>query len=254
MTGPVARHRRKRLGVRLLVVAAVIALTGCSDDDSAPGSTSSSPTATHRDAAGTDDSTAVASPPDLERLDGALLGADDVGVPDGWAHPRPRRGDHGPGRGPRRRSLPGLPRLPGRRVAARGPWMQRTFTSPDQPLGDGILRIDVIAAVQDEAPTAEGQLAACIPTSPEATVDVEEVEVTPLAGEPPGPIGTGGRSDGGDPDRRTVGRCSVPEQLRAGDGQPGRADGHASLAGGVDLGVPFADSTRELVGRILARL
>ena len=236
--------------MRLLVVAAVVALAGCWDDDAAGLDLLCRRHGDRR--AGRPTLDGPASPPDLEQLDGALLGADDVGVPDSW-------GIHDldeaiMDRAAARAADPfqGFLDCPDVEWRPEDRWIQRTFTSPDQPLDDGILRIDVIAAVQDEAPTQE-QLAACIPTSPEATVDVEEVEVTPLAGEPPGPMGPAVPAT--EVTLTAAPSADVPypsSYVLVTVNQDGRTVTVA--AGGVDLGVPFADSTRELVGRILARL
>ena len=232
----------------------------CSDDDSSadptvPGGTVAAPgpTAVALPPASTVTPTTVAPPAGLDVLAGGLLATADVGLPASWTirdiDPAIMDAEMATLADPTQ----GLAACPDGALRPADGWVQRTFSGAE-PLDTGMLRVDLVLAVEDAASFAarSAALAACT-AGAESFVETATVPVTPLGGTPLAPVGpptdattlhlsAGPTADVPYPSTYTVVTANL--------------DGHTvtAVVGGVDLGVPFADTTEELVGRVLARL
>lgn len=134
-------------------------------------------------------------------------------------------------------------------------WIQRTFTAPERPLDNGLLRIDLIVAVQDAASFDEnlGGLGSCTTSSGDAALQSSEVEIAPLAES--GATVSGIVLDGGEI-QLSAGPSSEVPYPSAYTAVTTNADGRTvtAVVSGIDTGVPLSDATRRLVGQLLARL
>lgn len=248
--------RAVAVGAVALVVTA--ACTG--DDDESTASTVSVATAAESPtvAAGvtgppTVPPTTAAPPAALDELVAGLLSSDEVGLPASWTirdlDPAIMDADMATLADP----LQGLATCPDGAVRPATGWLQRTFNGIE-PLDTGMLRVDLILAVEDAASHAARQsaLAGCT-AGEESLLETATVPVAPLDGSPLAAVGP-------ETDATTLTMSAGPT---ADVPYPStyavvsaNLDGHSVtvVVGGVDLGVPFGDSTRELVGRVLARL
>lgn len=251
--------------VLVAVLAAAVAVAACSDDDdeAAPGGPSTELTAPARGTAAASTPanpppsatapTTQPPPPDLDELAAGLLGADEIGLPSSWTirdlDPAIMDADMASLADP----LQSLATCPDGALRPAARWLQRTFSGAE-PLDTGMLRVDLILAVEGAAAFAARRdaLAACT-AGEESFVESAATTVTPRDGVPSAPVGpespasalvlsVGPTADVPYPSSYAVVTANV--------------DGHTATAvvGGVDLGVPFDDTTRELVGRLLARL
>ncbi len=203
---------------------------------------------------GTVASTLLPPPPDLDELAAALLGSSDVGVPDTWAirdldpaiMDQALELDADP--------FQGFLDCDDASLHPEEGWIQRTFTAPDRPLDNGLLRIDLIVAVQPASAFEDNLVGfgSCTTTGADTGVVTTAIEVAP--------DGTGGTSVPG-------GHSAAQIQVTAGPSVDvpypsaytavtANVDGRTvtAVVGGIDSGVPFEVATRQLVGQLLERL
>ena len=132
-------------------------------------------------------------------------------------------------------------------------WLQRTFSGVE-PLDTGMLRVDLILAVEDSAAfmARHAALAGCT-GGEESLLETATVPVAPLDGSPLAPVGPETAATMLTMSAGPTAAVPYPSSYAV---VSANQDGHTVtvVVGGVDLGVPFADTTRELVGRLLARL
>jgi hypothetical protein len=251
-----------------LAVAALVAAACSGDDDDAgsipsavvvasapvgPGTATTMPTSSTAVAAATVAPTTAAPPVGLDELAAGLLSSAEVGLPGSWTirdlDPAIIDAEMATLADP----VQGLATCPDGALRPAGGWVQRTFSGAE-PLDTGMLRVDLILAVEDAGAFAARRdaLAACT-AGEESFLESSAGSVAPLAGSPLAPVGpevattTLTLSAGPTAD---VPYPSTYAIVAANGG--GRTV--TAVVGGLDLGVPFADTTRELVGRVLARL
>jgi hypothetical protein len=242
----------------VLAVVAIVCCAACSDDDDSSAvvvTTTTTPAATAGIAppAATAPPMTLAPPAGLDQLAAGLLAADEVGVPAAWTirdvDPAIMDADMAALADP----LQGLATCPDGALRPGSGWLQRTFSGAE-PLDTGMLRVDLLLAVQDDAGFAaqRAALASCA-SGEESTLEVAAGTVTPLDGVPLAPVGppveatTLLLSAGPTADVPYPSSYALVTANRG-----GRTI--TAVVGGVDLGVPFDETTRELVGRLLARL
>jgi hypothetical protein len=236
-----------------------VALAGaCSDDDSSSDPTgvtvaAPGPTALVAPPASTVAPTTVPPPSGLDDLAAGLLAGSDVGLPASWTirdiDPAIMDAEMATLADP----MQGLARCPDGALRPAAGWVQRTFSGAE-PLDNGMLRVDLVLAVEDGASFAarSAALAACT-AGVESFVEAATASVPPLGGTPLAPVGpptaattlllsAGPTADVPYPSSYAVVTANL-------DGRTVTA-----VVGGVDLGVPFADTAEQLVGRVLARL
>ena len=242
------------------MAAVAVVAASCSDDDAAAPATvalaaSVAPAAepASSGAATAAPATTVPPPVGLDELAAGLLAAEEVGVPSQWVirdvDPAIMDADMAALADP----LQGLVTCPDGALRPPSGWVQRTFSGAE-PLDTGMLRVDVVLALQDAAGFAvqRDALAACT-AGEESTLSVEAGSVAPVAGSPLAPAGPTVEAT---TLLLTAGPTADVPYPSAYALVTANGDGHTvtAVVGGVDLGVPFAETTRELVGRSLAQL
>ena len=132
-------------------------------------------------------------------------------------------------------------------------WLQRTFSAPEDPRQDGLLSVDIIVELEDEAAATAGRaaLAGCAPVGPDTGVQATELQITPTdaSGAEIGPAVVATEVVMTSAPSADVPYPSATTAVSAHRG--GRTV--TLVLGGLDLGVPFSDSARDLVGRLLGR-
>ena len=215
-----------------LVAVTLVAVAACTDDDDA------APTASRTAGpAGGQPAISARRPrrrrrrchrrPRSTELTAGLLAADEVGVPSAsWAirdvDPAIMDADMTVLADP----LQGLATCPDGALRPAAGWLQRTFSGAE-PLDTGMLRVDLVLAVQDAAGfgAQRDALASCT-AGEESVLEIAAGTVAPLDGTPLAPVGPAVEATTLAAVGRADGRRAVPEQLRAGDGEPRRADRH----------------------------
>jgi hypothetical protein len=241
------------VAVGALVVLVATACTG-DDDESAPPTV---PAVTVAGAAtvpgGAIATVAPTTAAELDELTAGLLASDEVGLPASWTirdlDPAIMDADMATLADP----LQGLAACPEGAVRPATGWLQRTFSGVE-PLDTGMLRVDLILAVEGTPAFAarQGALAGCT-AGEESLLETATVPVAPLDGAPLAPVGPETEATMLTMAAGPTADVPYPSSYAV---VSANQDGHTVtvVVGGVDLGVPFADTTRELVGRLLARL
>ncbi|MGH9269700.1 MAG: hypothetical protein ACRDZ2_00320, partial [Ilumatobacteraceae bacterium] len=245
------RRLARRCTHAFVLTAALAGLVGCTGDDadSADGTVPEAPPATIDPIPAT-----VAAPPaNLDQLSVALLGASDVGVPDTWAIRDLDPAVLDPVTEVEADPIQGLVTCPPGAFRGRGAWLQRTFSAPEDPREDGVLSVDIIVEIEDEPTATAGRaaLAGCAAVGPDTGVQATELQVAPTdeAGAEVGPAVAATEIVVTSAPSADVPYPSATTALSAHRG--GRTV--TLVLGGLDLGVPFSDSARDLVGRLLGR-
>ena len=257
--------------VAAVAMLAVVAFAACSDDDddaapasSTSGSSGAAAAVPATPAAGgsvaalplppSTPPTATQPPPaDLDELAAGLLGSDEIGLPASWTirdvDPAIMDDDMAALSDP----LQSLATCPDGALRPAAGWLQRTFSGAE-PLDTGMLRVDLILAVEGAHAFAarRAELAGCT-AGEESFAEASEVMLAPLDGEPLAAVGPEIPATALVLSIGPTAEVAYPSSYAV---VTANLDGHTvtAVVGGVDLGVPFDATTRQLVGRVLARL
>lgn len=126
-------------------------------------------------------------------------------------------------------------------------WLQRTYLAPDQPLDDGLLRVDLIVAnVAADTSDRHAAFETCSAEGSEVSVTVTDIDVTPRGGQSPvrgtALIVTAGPSAD----------VPYPSAYVAVSAVAGGRDVTAVM-GGLDQGVGWTNQVQELAEQMLAQ-
>ena len=246
---------------RHLLVAVGLIAAACTDDDDGDAdhaSTSTDTTVavvapTPSPPASTTPATTLPPPANLDELTAGLLAADEVGVPSTWAirdiDPAILDADMTVLADP----FQGLLTCPDGALRPAAGWLQRTFSGAE-PLDTGMLRVDLVLAVQDAAgfDAQQAALGAC--TAGEQSALAVSTGTFGEVGGHPAHAGWHGV------DATTLALATGPSAdvpypsayALVAANRDGRTV--TVVVGGIDLGVPFEATAAELVARSLARL
>jgi hypothetical protein len=239
------------------VFALTSAMSGCDGDDGDEGTDAAIEVTEVPDAslAPIDPvaSTTLPAPAALEELSAGLLGAGDVGVPGTWAIRDLDPAVMDEATVQEADPFQGLVTCPAGALRDSAAWLQRTFAAPEDPLETGLLSVDIIVEREDEAAAEAGMnaLTGCTPVGPDTAVEVGSPEVVPTDGS--------GAAVGPGVAATEVTVTSGPSADVPYPSATTAVTAHRNgrtvvlVLGGLDLGVPWSDSARDLVGRLLGR-
>jgi len=236
------------------LVATVLATAGaCTGDEDTAGTSSTTSASSLPPPIDTISDVTRPPPARLDELEVALLGADEVGVPATWAIRDLDPLVLDPVLAAEADPFQGLIDCPEGALRRTDAWLQRTFQAPEQPLDNGLLSIDLIIEVEDDASAAAGRaaLAACTAVGPDTSVDAFDVEVTVPGDDSSSAV----QIDATEVIVAAGPSADVPYPSVA-VAVTARRNGRSVtvVAAGVDVGVPLPAVAEELVGRLLARV